>query len=106
MDVRNSNEYVTLPATTQARPIASVTMDPLFILGLPRSFTSVVAAMLGQHPQMYGLPETHLFSYETMEERSEACSQATYTMAHGLLRSVAQLYFNAQTDRTIKLASG
>src|SRR5260221_9464285 len=31
--------------------------DPVFILALPRSFSSVVCGMLGQHPQMYGLPE-------------------------------------------------
>src|SRR5438874_389166 len=33
--------------------------DPVFILALPGSFSSVVCAMLGQHPEMYGLPETN-----------------------------------------------
>ena len=32
--------------------------EPLFILAPPRSFTSVVCAMIGNHPQMLGLPET------------------------------------------------
>src|SRR5215472_8892372 len=84
----------------------SVPPDPLFILGAPRSYTSVACAMLGQHPQMYGLPETHLFSYETMEQRRQACLQATYPQGHGLLRLVAELYFGEQTDSTIALASG
>jgi hypothetical protein len=38
---------------------------PLFILAPPRSFTSVICGMIGQHPQMYGLPEVNLFAGET-----------------------------------------
>ena len=81
-------------------------VDPLSILAPPRSFTSVVAAMLGQHPQMYSLPELHLFSFETMAERWARCQHATYPMAHGLLRAVAQLYFGEQTEHTVRLARG
>ena len=82
----------------------TASIRPLFVLGPPRSFTSVVGAMLGQHPQMYGLPETHLFSYETMAARRLSCLEATYPMGHGLLRAVAELYFNEQNEATIKLA--
>lgn len=35
-------------------------LEPLFILAPPRSFTSVVCAMIGQHPDMCGLPEVNL----------------------------------------------
>jgi hypothetical protein len=67
----------------------------LFILSPPRSFTSVVCAMLGQHPQMYGLPETGLFTVPTME-------LWWMTSRHvGLLRCVAQLFFGEQTDRSV-----
>ena len=38
--------------------------QPLFILAPPRSFTTVTSAMIGQHPEMYGLPETNLFVAE------------------------------------------
>jgi hypothetical protein len=77
---------------------------PLLILAAPRSFTSLVCAMLGQHPQMYGLPETHLLRFETMAERTEFDAQATYPMSHGLLRAVAQLYFAEQTAAAIRKA--
>ena len=40
--------------------------DPLIILSPPRSFSSVISTMIGQHPQIYGFPELHLFSGETL----------------------------------------
>ena len=39
----------------------------LIILCPPRSFSSVVAAMIGQHPELYGFPELQLFSDESMD---------------------------------------
>jgi len=78
----------------------------LIILGPPRSFTTVVSAMLGQHPQMYGLPEMHLLSAETMAEWWNQCAQATFNMDHGVVRVVAELYFGNQTERSVKRASG
>jgi hypothetical protein len=77
---------------------------PLFILGPPRSFTSLACAMLGQHPQLYGLPETHLFPFETLGARAQVAEAAAFPMAHGLLRAVAQLYFGGQTRRTVRAA--
>lgn len=62
--------------------------------------------MLGQHPQMHGLPETHLFSDETLEGWWNRSSQAKYPMADGLLRAVGQLCFEEQTERSVKLAAG
>ncbi len=35
---------------------------PIFIVGHPRSGTSLLAAMLGRHPQVLALPETHFFN--------------------------------------------
>src|SRR5713226_498316 len=78
----------------------------LIILGPPRSFTTVVSAMLGQHPQMYGLPEIHLFGAETMAEWWEQCALATFNMDHGLVRVVAQIYFGEQTETSVKRAAG
>jgi hypothetical protein len=77
---------------------------PLFILAPPRSFTSVTCAMLGQHPQMYGLPEMSLFTTEGMQEWWVNFHRARSWPAHGVLRAVAQLYFDEQTERTIELA--
>lgn len=84
----------------------TVLANPLFVFCAPRSFTSVVAAMLGRHPQMYGLPETHFFTYDTMAEWWKVASVAVWPMNHGLLRAVAELYFGGQTEATVRRASG
>ena len=78
--------------------------SPVLILGLPRSYTSMVCTMIGQHPEMYGLPETHLFCEPTMEAWLQRAKRASWPMADGLLRTVAQLYFGAQNAVTVKLA--
>lgn len=77
---------------------------PIFILAPARSFTSLTCGMVGQHPEMYGLPETHLLCFETMSERAEHDAQSTYPMGHGLLRAVAQLYFGEQTENSVRKA--
>jgi hypothetical protein len=79
-------------------------VEPLFILAPHRSFTSIVCAMLGQHPQMYGLPEMNLFMTETMEEWWSLYRQGQALGANGLFRAVAQMYFGEQTRETIVLA--
>jgi hypothetical protein len=78
--------------------------DPLFVLATPRSFSSVVCAMLGQHPQMYSLPETHLFGHETIEAWWTSSSEETFQMSHGLLRAVSELFFGEQTEPNVMLA--
>ena len=79
--------------------------DPVFVLAAPRSMSSVATAMLGQHPQLYGLPETHLFGVETVAEWCDACSRATFKMSDGLLRAVAEIVYGEQTEATIALAT-
>jgi Sulfotransferase family len=97
-----------LPATAdiEIAGAAERVSDPVFLLAPPRSFTSVVGTMLGQHPQMYGLPETHLFGCATMAEWWGACEEQTFPRAHGLLRTVAELFFGGQTETTISQATG
>jgi hypothetical protein len=77
---------------------------PVLILACPRSFTSVVCAMLGQHPQLYALPETHLFCEETLKAWLDRAARAPWPMADGLLRAVAQLYFGGQDAGTVRMA--
>jgi hypothetical protein len=78
---------------------------PVFLLAPARSFTSVVCAMLGQHPQMYGLPETNLLCAETVGARLEGAAHSTHRgIMHGLLRAVAQLVYGEQTEATIREA--
>jgi sulfotransferase family protein len=77
--------------------------DPLFILAPPRSFTSIVCAMLGQHPETYGLPEINLLVAETMRERRGVIKDRV-AAEHGLLRVVAQLWSGEQTARAVAFA--
>jgi hypothetical protein len=72
--------------------------DPLIILTLTRSYSTLVCAMLGRHPQMYGLPETCLFACDTLREWWETFG------ADGLLRAVAQIVFGNQNEVTIERA--
>jgi Sulfotransferase family len=87
--------------------------DPVIILAPPHSFTSIVCTMLGQHPQMYDLPEVHLFVAETMRERAGWVAGPRRRAGviarpgwkeHGLLRVVAQLFAGEQTVQTIAQA--
>ena len=80
--------------------VPAVPPDPLFILSAPRSFTSIACAMLGEHPQMYGLPETGLFTVPTMKLWLDGPRHA------GLLRCVAEVFFGEQTEESIVRASG
>src|SRR5260221_2383210 len=91
------------PAPHETRALVA---DPLFLLAPPRSFTAVAGTMLGQHPQTYGLPETHLFGCATMAEWWGACEEQTFPRAHGLLRVVAELFCGGQTQATIRQAAG
>ncbi|MFQ5674504.1 MAG: sulfotransferase [bacterium] len=77
--------------------------DPVIILAPPRSFTSVICAMLGQHPQLYGVPELNLFMAETIRERERLLAKKKF-LDHGLLRVVAQLFGEEQTLQSVSLA--
>ncbi|MFO1372797.1 MAG: sulfotransferase [Candidatus Competibacteraceae bacterium] len=86
-------------------------LAPLFLLAPSRSFTSLICAILGQHPQLYGLPELNLFMAGTMAEfwqggDSDGSRKSIYwgMMRHGLLRTVAQLYAGEQTIDSISMA--
>lgn len=85
--------------------------QPLFILAPPRSFTSLVSALIGQHPQTYGLPELNLFMAATMQQfwngtDEDGSHKAPHwpIMRHGLLRTVAQLYGGEQNIDSIAMA--
>ena len=77
--------------------------QPIFILASARSFTSLLCAMLGQHPEAYGVPELSLFSAENMEQWIQQ-SKDQPRKAHGLLRTVSQLYAGEQSILSISMA--
>jgi hypothetical protein len=84
----------------------SLFADPVFILGVPRSFSWLICAMIGQHSQLYALPELQLFSAETMNEWFGKCAGESFPMADGLLRAVAELFFGGQSESAVVAASG
>jgi hypothetical protein len=84
---------------------------PVFVLAPPRSYTSVFAACLGQHPELYGLPELNLFQARAgadfwSGEETDGSPRSPFwaTMRHGMLRTVAQLYAGEQTLESIQMA--
>lgn len=88
-----------------------MTPEPLFILAPPRSFTSLVSTVVGQHPQAYGLPELNLFMAASMGHfwdgtDADGSHKAPHwpIMRHGLLRTVAQLYAGEQNIESIQMA--
>ena len=85
--------------------LGSVMPAPLFILAPPRSFSSVICTMIGQHPQMYGLPELQLFCAETVLEWRDVCRRSSFPMADGLLRAIGEVFFGEQTDDSIAQAA-
>jgi hypothetical protein len=92
-------------STVSDRRLYDGIADPLFILATPRSFSSLICTMLGQHPQLHGLPETHLFGSETLDGWWQWSSGATFQLSHGLLRAVAEICFGVQTERTVAAAA-
>ena len=81
--------------------------SPLFLLAPPRSYTSVINAMLGQHPQAFGLPELNLFNVLQIKDLWRRVSEdigGDSNRRHGLLRAVAEIYGGEQTAATIKMA--
>lgn len=77
---------------------------PLFILTCMRSYSSLVNAMLGQHPAMYGLPELNLFIADTLAGVVSTLQLVRPQSLHGLLRAVAQVEYQAQTVETVEQA--
>ena len=98
------------PAKGRTNPLSTIPnadhcgpdFDIVIILAPPRSFTTVISIMLGQHPQLYGLPETHFFTCDSVNEWA-TIYRGTDRM-NGGLRAIAQLIFGEQTRSTVCMA--
>jgi len=75
-----------------------LTQEPLFIIAPGRSYTSVIGGMIGQHPQVYGLPEVNLSHVDTLGELLGSLSGPLEFLMAGLLRVLAQLHEGNQTE--------
>jgi hypothetical protein len=81
-------------------------IGPVIILAPPRSFTSVVCAMLGQHPNLCGLPELQLFTTNTVAEWWQVTAKASFGMRDGLHRAIAEFFFGGQSELHVDCARG
>lgn len=79
-------------------------VEPLFILCPLRSYSSVVCGILGQHPEMYGMPELNLFLADDLGGLLRFIGPRMPHGGDGLLRVLAQLHDSQQTDETIHRA--
>lgn len=74
----------------------------LSVLSPPRSFSSVVSTMIGQHPEMYGFPELHLIMAETVQDvLSRERTRGKFLGPPGVLRSLAELDAGEQTAERV-----
>jgi hypothetical protein len=79
--------------------------EPLFILSAPRSFSSVVCGLVGQHPDCYGLPELNLFMADDLGSLWWGPLALLPIGKHGLLRALAQLHEGEQTEDSVSRAN-
>lgn len=71
---------------------------PLVLLGPGRSFTTVAAGMLGQHPAHYGMPELNLAVSDTVGGFLRFTMGGRSGLAHGVVRAMAQLELGEVTE--------
>lgn len=74
------------------------------VLAPPRSCSSLITAMLGQHPELYATAELECFTADTLGGCLAYNQRVPVVTTHGLLRSVAQLLCGEQTNATIATA--
>ena len=75
--------------------------SPVFVLAPARSCSSVVAAMIGQHPELAGMPELKLFCCPTMGALAATLpkywiDRGLTHRSPGLLRALAEVEFGDQ----------
>lgn len=81
---------------------------PLFVLAPARSYSSVVCAMLGQHPRLYGFPELRLFRADDvaglLREPAPGRGPPACERTAGLVRALAQLHEGSQSGEAAERA--
>ncbi|HEX4521666.1 MAG TPA: hypothetical protein VH063_18975, partial [Gaiellaceae bacterium] len=83
--------------------------SPVFVLAPARSNSSIVTAMLGEHPRLCVFPELALFRKDTLGELLSdppgwKGAPARLRLA-GLLRALAEHHDGTQTPETVAAAS-
>ena len=83
--------------------------SPVFVLAPARSCSSVVAAMIGQHPELAGMPELKLFCCPTMGALAATLpkywiDRGLTHRSPGLLRALAEVEFGGQDPESLAAA--
>ena len=79
------------------------------MLSPPRSFSSVVSTIVGEHPDLYGFPELHIFVGDTVQDVidfEKSNNKRHAAGPPGLLRTLAQIHDGVQTNGTAFRAIG
>src|SRR5207244_12610901 len=99
------------PAAPRTRPAHrdGHRFAPVFILTSARSCSSVITSMIGQHPDLFGMPELKLFVFRTIGELDASLPAEARRLgfAHrspGLVRAVAELEYGAQNTTNLAAA--
>lgn len=95
--------FVILPSRPAMTSAPEPTPEPVFILCAMRSYSSLICAMLGQNPDLYGLPEINLTVADTVGGVIDFYRARPHGL-HGLWRTVAQLQSGEQTEASIDAA--
>lgn len=74
------------------------------VLAPPRSCSSLITAMLGQHPALYATAELECFTADTIAGCLAFAQRVPVVTTHGLLRSVAQLLYGEQSNTSVTSA--
>ncbi|MDX1999822.1 MAG: condensation domain-containing protein, partial [Thermoanaerobaculia bacterium] len=74
-----------------ARPVTRRNGRALFVLGPPRSGTTLLRVMLAGHPRLFAPPELELLGFDTLAERRAAFPGPDAFRLEGLTRAVMEL---------------
>lgn len=98
-----------IPQVAAPRTRDPLWFSPLFVLAPARSNSSIVTAMVGQHPELVGLPELALFRHDNVRGLLTAPKgwkgPAPHLRMAGLYRALAQHHAGAQTPETVRDAA-
>ena len=76
-------------------------IEPLFILSPPRSFSSLISSVIGQHPQIHAFPELQVFGRSSIHEMIVRNQESLNRLASpGSIRSIAEIHEGRQTDES------
>ena len=78
---------------------------PIFILSSPRSYSSVISSMIGQHSEFFGFPEINLILADDIQSYIALMKEQRLNLKDGDLRSIAYIFFGDQSFNSIKKAS-